>query len=76
MHNGNSSALIEHLGTVWEELFPDYPLEYQYSSTLIEHLYESELEQIRILMVFCIISIIIAGMGLICTEWTFYADED
>ncbi len=52
-------------------LFPDYPLEYYSSSSLIEQLYESELDQIRILMVFCVISIIIAGMGLFALSGLF-----
>ncbi len=70
-HNGNQEEVIEHLEIIWEELFPDYPLEYHFSSLLIENLYESELDQIRILMVFCIISIIIAGMGLFALSGLF-----
>ncbi len=70
-HDGNQEEVIEHLEIIWEELFPDYPLEYHFSSLLIEKLYESELDQIRILMVFCIISIIIAGMGLFALSGLF-----
>ncbi len=71
MHNGDAVPVIKHLEMVWEEMFPDYPLEYHYSSSLIERLYKIELEQIRILMVFCIISIIIAGMGLFALSGLF-----
>jgi putative ABC transport system permease protein len=70
-HGDNAEPVIKHMEEVWEELFPDYPLEYHYSSSLIEQLYQSELDQIRILMVFCIISIIIAGMGLFALSGLF-----
>lgn len=70
-HGGDATAAIEHMKIVWEELFPDYPLEYHFSSSMIENLYEDELDQIRILMVFCVISIIIAGMGLFALSGLF-----
>lgn len=70
-YNGNAEPVIKHLEEIWEDLFPDYPLEYHYSSTLIKQLYKSELDQINILMVFCIISIIIAGMGLFALSGLF-----
>jgi putative ABC transport system permease protein len=68
---GPTEAAIEQLTAVWEELFPEYPLEYHYSTSLIENLYESEIIQIRILKVFCILSIIIAGMGLFALSGLF-----
>jgi len=70
-HDGNAEPVISHMEVIWEELFPDYPLEYHYSSSLIKNLYQSELDQIIILMVFCIISIIIAGMGLFALSGLF-----
>jgi len=71
MPSDDPALLIEHLEIVWEELFPDYPLQYDFSSSLIEQLYESELEQISILRVFCTLSIIIAGMGLFALSGLF-----
>ena len=55
----------------WRVWTTRYPLEYHFSSLLIERLYESELNQFRILMVFCIISIIIAGMDLFALSGLF-----
>lgn len=75
LHGGDAAAAIEHIKIVWEELFPDYPLEYHFSSSMIENLYEDELDQIRILMVFCIISIIIAGMGLFALSGLFMQNK-
>lgn len=74
-HNGNTQELVKHLEEVWQELFPDYPLEYHFSSSLINKLYESEMDQINILMVFCIISIIIAGMGLFALSGLFMQNK-
>lgn len=71
LHSDNEDAVISHMEAVWKDLFPDYPMEYYLSSSLIEQLYENELYQIKILMVFCIISIIIAGMGLFALSALF-----
>jgi putative ABC transport system permease protein len=62
--SGEPGPALEHLKAVWEELFPAYPLDYYFSSSLIEQLYEPELVQIRVLSIFSVLSIIIAGMGL------------
>jgi len=68
---GEPGPAIEHLVSVWKELFPAFPLDYIYSSGLIESLYGDELVQIEILKVFSILSIIIAGMGLFALSGFF-----
>jgi len=68
---GNPEPALEHLRSVWDELFPSYPLEYYFSSSLIEQLYESELIQIRLLLNFSILSIIISGLGLFALSGFF-----
>jgi putative ABC transport system permease protein len=62
---------LDHLQVVWNELFPSFPLEYQFSSSLIEELYEAELVQIWLLFAFSILSIIISGMGLFALSGLF-----
>lgn len=62
---------LDHLKTVWKELFPSFPLDYRFSSELIEQLYQSELTQINILVIFSMLSIIIAGMGLFALSGFF-----
>ena len=62
---------MEHLRLVWDELFPTFPLEYQSSSSLIEQLYKSELVQIRILLIFSALSILISGLGLFALSGFF-----
>lgn len=68
---GETGLALEHLKTVWEELFPSFPLEYYFSSSLIKHLYDAELTQIRIMFILSILSIIIAGMGLFALSGFF-----
>ena len=68
---GNPEPALEHLRSVWDELFPDYPIDYYFSSALIERLYESELTQISLLLGFSILSIIISGLGLFALSGFF-----
>ena len=68
---GNPEPALEHLRSVWVELFPDYPIEFYFSSSLIEQLYESELIQIRLLLSFSMLSIIISGLGLFALSGFF-----
>jgi putative ABC transport system permease protein len=71
MPAGNPEPALEHLRAVWEDLFPTYPLEYYFSSSLIEELYESELIQIKLLLIFSVLSIIISGLGLFALSGFF-----
>jgi len=68
---GYPEPALEHLRSVWDELFPSYPMEYYFSSSLIEQLYESELIQIKLLLSFSILSIIISGLGLFALSGFF-----
>jgi len=71
MPSGDPAPAIDHLKTVWEKLFPSYPLDFTFSPALIEQLYQPELTQINILTVFSILSIIIAGLGLFALSGFF-----
>ena len=68
---GDPEPALEHLRLVWDELFPAFPLEYQSSTLLIDQLYESELIQIRLLLIFSILSILISGLGLFALSGFF-----
>jgi len=67
----NPEPALEHLRLVWEELFPEYPIDYYFSTSLIEKLYGSELTQISLLFGFSILSIIISGLGLFALSGFF-----
>jgi putative ABC transport system permease protein len=75
MPAGSSEAALEHLRLVWDDLFPDYPLEYLFSTSLIEQLYASERIQIRLLLSFSILSIIISGLGLFALSGFFMQNK-
>jgi len=64
-------AALEHLRAVWDELFPTYPMEYYFTASLIEQLYESELIQIKLLLSFSVLSILISGLGLFALSGFF-----
>jgi putative ABC transport system permease protein len=68
---GDPAPALQHMEMTWKELFPAFPLDYRYSTELIESLYSDELAQIEILKVFSILSIIIAGMGLFALSGFF-----
>jgi len=68
---GEPELALNHLKMVWEELFSTFPLDYKDSSGLISSLYGDELAQMNILMLFSILSIIIAGMGLFALSGFF-----
>jgi putative ABC transport system permease protein len=69
--SGDPEPVLEHLESVWKELFPSFPLDYQFSSSLIEELYEPELIQISMLTVFSFLSIVISGLGLFALSGLF-----
>ncbi len=68
---GDPKLALDHLRLVWEELFPSFPLEYHFTTSLIEQLYEAELVQTRLLFMFSILSIIISGTGLFALSGLF-----
>ncbi len=69
--NGDPEPALEHLRQVWKELFPSFPLDYQSSISLIEQLYEPELKQIKLLLIFSVLSILISGLGLFALSGFF-----
>jgi putative ABC transport system permease protein len=69
--SGDPEPALEHTRQVWKELFPSFPLDYQTSISLIERLYEPELKQIRLLLLFSVLSILISGLGLFALSGFF-----
>jgi putative ABC transport system permease protein len=50
---------------VWTRLFPEYPLEYQYVTSMYEEVYRAEFTQARLLLLFTILALFICSMGLL-----------
>jgi len=70
-YNGNSRDAIHIIEKTWKELFPEYPLRYYYTTELYEQLYSNELFTIKLLAIFSIVSLIIAGTGLFALSGYF-----
>ena len=62
---GSREEALGALETVWEDMFPQYPLEYEYVDTMYRNVYSTELLQSRLLAVFTIIALFICSMGLL-----------
>ncbi|MCF8226728.1 MAG: ABC transporter permease [Bacteroidales bacterium] len=60
----NTEQGIRSLEKVWKELFPEHPLRYIFTSEMYRRLYATELTEIRVLIIFSIVSVLIAGTGL------------
>jgi putative ABC transport system permease protein len=69
--NGPRDEAEAYLKSVWDELFPDFPLKYQYTQDLIDDYYSTERTEIKIRMIYSIISVLIAGMGLFALSGIF-----
>ena len=50
---------------VWTRLYPEYPLEYQYVTSMYEDVYRAEITQARLLLLFTILALFICSMGLL-----------
>ena len=61
---GQQKAAIADMTKVWNELFPEYPFQYEYIGAMYQKVYRSELLQTRLLSVFTLIALFICSMGL------------
>lgn len=68
---GDIEPALDHLEKVWLEMFPNYPMDYHFTESLIEQLYEPERDQVKLLILFGILSIIISGLGLFALSGLF-----
>ncbi len=50
---------------VWNEIYPSYPLQYQYVSGMYRNVYQNEIVQGRLLSVFTFMALFICSMGLL-----------
>ncbi len=62
--DGNHKQALDQLNRTWEEIYPEFPLRYAYTWEVSDKLYKDEQIQIKILMLFALISLAIAGSGL------------
>lgn len=69
--NGNPQNSIEILQRQWKEFFPNYPLQYYFTEEIYENLYSTQLTELKVLLLFSLISILIAGTGLFALSGFF-----
>ncbi|MFP4366093.1 MAG: ABC transporter permease [Bacteroidales bacterium] len=65
-HNdGMREAAIADIHEVWEEMFGEYPLEFEHVGSMYRKVYRSELLQSGLLTIFSFVSLFICSMGLL-----------
>ncbi len=62
---GMKSKALTDIESVWTKMFPGYPFQYQYISSMYRKVYKTELLQVKLLLVFTLISLFICSMGLL-----------
>ncbi len=62
---GIREKAIADIKSVWKKMFPEYPFQYEYVSSIYENVYKTELLQVKLLSIFTFISLFICSMGLL-----------
>ena len=62
---GFTDEAIGDMRSLWEEMFPGYPFQYSYASTLYKEVYSSERLQAKLLSVFTFVAVLLCSMGLL-----------
>ncbi len=62
---GMRKAALADIQKVWTEMFPAYPFNYEYVSSMYRKVYKTELLQAGLLTIFTFISVFICSMGLL-----------
>lgn len=68
---GDAETGLQKLSEVWQKLYPDYPLRYFFTTDIFRELYATEYTILRVLMVFSLLTLIIAGTGLFALSGFF-----
>ncbi len=69
--NGDRQQALQTLGNIWKEVYPDFPLRYYFTTDIYDKLYETELTEVRVLIIFSLLSLLIAGTGLFALSGYF-----
>jgi putative ABC transport system permease protein len=64
-NQGLQTEGLSDLETVWTELFPEYPFQYEFVDSMYEDVYLTEILQAKLLSVFTFIALFICSMGLL-----------
>jgi putative ABC transport system permease protein len=69
--NSDTEQGLSVLKETWEEFFPAYPLRYTFTADIYRELYSTELIELKLLVIFTILSVLIAGTGLFALSGFF-----
>jgi putative ABC transport system permease protein len=69
--NGNAEEGLRVLSEAWEQFYPGYPLRYTFTDDIYRELYTTELTELKLLVIFTILSVLIAGTGLFALSGFF-----
>ncbi|WP_066630007.1 ABC transporter permease [Labilibacter marinus] len=56
---------MQDIQTVWNSLYPNYPLQYEHITAMYNKVYKTEVLQSKLLSIFTIVALIICSMGLL-----------
>lgn len=62
---GMKTKALTDIKSIWTKMFPEYPFQYKYISSMYENVYKTELLQAKLLSIFTFIALIICSMGLL-----------
>ena len=62
---GMETKALADIKSVWTKMFPEYPFQYEYVSSMYENVYKTELLQAGLLSIFTFIALFICSMGLL-----------
>ena len=62
---GIQAEAITDIESVWKKLFPEFPFQYAYVSSMYQQVYKTELLQAKLLSIFTLIALFICSMGLL-----------
>lgn len=62
---GMQVRALDDIKNVWIRMFPGYPFQYEYVSSIYRSVYKTELLQAKLLSVFTFVSLFICSMGLL-----------
>ena len=61
---GRSAEVIHEMETIWGDFFPNDPFEYTFVDDTFKQLYKSDIRTSRLMLVFSVLAIVIAVLGL------------
>lgn len=65
-HNpGMQQEAVNDIRSVWNDMFPEYPFNFEYIGSMYQQVYKTEILQARLLSVFTFMAVFICSMGLL-----------